>query len=140
MSSKERSTDPGLSASERKALRSREAEEAVADHEDKQKALHENMERLRQERLKREAVVGPALYPASEISNDTPIESVRFSSRIRNALTGAGITTIGEIREASDATLLSFQDLGPGSVAYLREKLGLRAKDGVRPAGLKAKK
>jgi hypothetical protein len=33
--------------------------------------------------------------------------------------------------------LLSFQDLGPGSVAHLRETLGLPSTDGVRPSGKK---
>jgi DNA-directed RNA polymerase alpha subunit len=128
MSSKERSTDPGLSPSQRKTLRSREAEEAIAEYGDHQTALHSNMERLRAERLNRETEAGPVLYPAEGISDDTPIERVQFSTRIRNALTGAGVTTIGEIRAASDATLLSLQDLGPGSLSYLREKLGLKAK------------
>jgi DNA-directed RNA polymerase alpha subunit len=126
--SKEKSTDPGLSPLERKTLRSREADEAIADHEESQKALHENMERLRGERLKREAIAGAELYPALGISNDTPIEIVKFTTRIKNVLTLAGVRTIGEIREASDATLLSFPDMGPGSVAYLREKLGVKAK------------
>ena len=35
--------------------------------------------------------------------------------------------------EASEATLLGLQDFGPGSVAQLREKLGLPSRDGVRP-------
>ena len=43
-----------LSAAERKSLRSREAEEAIAEHESAQKAFHENRERLREERLRRE--------------------------------------------------------------------------------------
>jgi hypothetical protein len=34
-----KSTDPGLSAAERKTLRGREAKEAVADHEAAQKAF-----------------------------------------------------------------------------------------------------
>jgi hypothetical protein len=56
-------------------------------------------------------------------------------------VTAAGWKTVGEIREASDATLLSLPDLGKGSVAHLRETLGLPSKkDGVRPFGLKAKK
>jgi DNA-directed RNA polymerase alpha subunit len=127
MSSKEKSTDPGLSLSERKALRGREAEEAIADHEENQKALDGNMQRLRRERLEREAIAGAELYPAPGISNHTPVENVRFTTRIRNALKRAGIKTIGEIREASDTTLLSLQDMGEGSVAYLREKLGVKA-------------
>jgi DNA-directed RNA polymerase alpha subunit len=46
------------------------------------------------------------LYPTPELSDDTPIEDVRFSARIRRALIAAGIMTVGEIREASDKTLL----------------------------------
>jgi DNA-directed RNA polymerase alpha subunit len=65
------------------------------------------------------------------------IQNVRFSTRIRNALNAAGMKTIGEIRETSDDNLLSFQDLGPGSIAYLRETLGLPSTHGVRPMGKK---
>ena len=36
MSENEKSTDPGLSAAERKELREREAQEAIADHEEAQ--------------------------------------------------------------------------------------------------------
>src|SRR5258705_10934847 len=126
MSENEKSTDPGLSAAERKELRGREAKEAVADHEAAQQAFHETRQRLREERLRREAAAGPMLYPAPELPDDTPIENVRFSTRVRNALTTAGLKTVGEIREASDAMLLSLQDLGKGSVAHLRETLGLQ--------------
>ena len=59
------------------------------------------------------------------------LENVRFSTRIPNAVTAAGWKTVGEIREASDATLLGLQDLGKGSVAHLRVTLGLPSKDGV---------
>jgi hypothetical protein len=40
----------------------------------------------------------------------------------------------GEVRETVDKTLLSFQDLGPDSLADLRRTLGLPSCDGVRPA------
>ena len=46
---------------------------------------------------------------------------------------------MGEIREASDATLLALPDLGKGSVAHLRKTLGLPSKNGVPTDGLKAK-
>ena len=137
MSGKEKSTDPGLSVAERKTLRDREAQEAIADHEEARTAFHENRERLREERLRREAAAGPMLYPAPELPDNTPIETVRFSTRIRNAVTAVGWKTVGEIREASDATLLGLQDLGPGSIAHLRETLGLPSTDGVRPLGNK---
>ena len=79
------------------------------------------------------------LHPAPELPDNTPIDNVRFSTRIQNALIAASWLTVDEIREASDATLLGLQDLGKGSVAQLRESLGLPSKDGVRPARPKAK-
>ncbi|MET0500389.1 MAG: hypothetical protein ABW172_02575 [Candidatus Binatia bacterium] len=48
-----------------------------------------------------------------------------------------GMKTIGEVRETSDDRLLSLPDLGSGSIAYLRETLGLPSTDGVRPLGKK---
>src|ERR1700682_607829 len=66
------------------------------------------------------------LYPAPELPDGTPIENVRFSTRIRNAVTAVGWKTVGEIREASDATLLGLRDLGPGSVTSLHETLACR--------------
>ena len=137
MSGIKKSTDAGLSNAERRDLRSREAKEAIADHEEAQRALHGNLERLREERLAREATAGPMLYPAPELPDDTLIENVRFSTRVRNALTTGGVKTVGEIREASDAMLLSLQDLGKGSVAHLRETLGPPSCDGVRPSAKK---
>jgi hypothetical protein len=124
MTDDEKSANPGLSAAERKALRSREAQEAISDHEETQKAFHANRERLREARSAREAVAGPMLYPAPGLPDITLIENVRFSTRIRNALNAAGMKTIGEVRETSDDTLLSLADLGPGSVAHLRKTLG----------------
>ena len=124
MTDDEKSAFPGLSAAERKALRSREAQEAISDHEKAQKAFHANRESLREARLAREAVAGPMLDPAPELPDVTLVENVRFSTRIRNAFNAAGIKTIGEVRETSDDTLLSLRDLGPGSVAHLRKTLG----------------
>ena len=67
------------------------------------------------------------LYPAPELPDETPLERVRFSTRIRNGLKFGGLETVGEVRSASDLVLLSFQDLGPGSVRHLRDTLGLKA-------------
>jgi DNA-directed RNA polymerase alpha subunit len=64
------------------------------------------------------------LDPTPELPNDTPIDRVRFPARIQNVLVAAGLKTVGEVRETSDETLLSFQDFGKGSVAHLRETLG----------------
>ena len=73
-----KSTDRGLSAAERKTLRNREARKAVADHEEAQRALHGNLERLREERLAREAAAGPMLDPALELPDDTPIHPGKY--------------------------------------------------------------
>jgi DNA-directed RNA polymerase alpha subunit len=139
MSDIKKSTDPDLSNAERKQLRGLEAKDAIADHEEAQKAFHKNRERLREERLSRETVAGPMLYPAPELADDTPIKNVRFSTRIRNALNAAGMNTVGDIREASDATLLSLQNCGESSVAHLRKTLGSPSTDGVRPSVAKGK-
>jgi DNA-directed RNA polymerase alpha subunit len=71
--------------------------------------------------------------PTPELPDNTPIERVLFSTRIQNALRAAGLKTVGEVRETTDETLLSFQDPGSGSVTHLRETLGLPSCDGVRP-------
>jgi DNA-directed RNA polymerase alpha subunit len=137
MSDNKKSTDPGLSAAERKELRDREAQEAIAEHEDAQKAFHENRERLRNERLVREAAESPMVVPTPELPDDTLIERVLFSIRIRNALRAADLKTVGEVREVSDETLISLPDFGKSSLADLREKLGLASTDGVRPLSKK---
>ncbi len=76
------------------------------------------------------------LDPTPELPDDTPISDVEFPARIRNVLVAAGLQTVGEVRETSDEALLSFPDFGKGSVAHLRETLGLPSTDGVRPVGL----
>ena len=126
-----------ISKAEREARKaSRQVDEAaMTEHETAEKAFSNNRERLRAERLAREAAQGPTLYPLPELPDDTPVEKVQFSTRIRNAISATGWKTVGEIREASDETLLSLQDLGKGSVAHLRETLGLPSTDGVRPGG-----
>jgi DNA-directed RNA polymerase alpha subunit len=132
-----KSTDLGLSATERKELRAREAQEAISDREGAQKAFDENRERLRGERLAREAAEVPMVVPTPELPDDTPIESVLFSPRIQNALRAAGVKTVGEVREMSDETLISLPDFGRGSLSDLRGKLGLPSTDGVRPISKK---
>jgi DNA-directed RNA polymerase alpha subunit len=71
--------------------------------------------------------------PVPELPDDTPTDTINLPTRIRNVLNAAGLRTVGAIRETSDGTLLSLPDLGKGSVAYLRETLGLPSTDGVRP-------
>jgi DNA-directed RNA polymerase alpha subunit len=137
MSDIRKSTDFGLTITERKILRETEAREAMSDRDDAEKAFHDNRERLRTARLAREAEAGPVLYPALGIPGETPIDKVHFSMRITNALNAAGVKTVGEIRQASDATLLSFQDLGSTSVAHLRETLGTAPSRMLKPKGKK---
>ena len=50
-------------------------------------------------------------------------DEVRMPTRIANALSNAGLRTLGEVRVSSDANLLTFQDVGPGTVRWLRESL-----------------
>ena len=70
--------------------------------------------------------------PTPELPDDTLIANVRFPTRIRNVLAAAGLKTVGDVRETTDETLLSLQDLGSVSVKHLRETLGLPSRDGVR--------
>ncbi len=130
-----KSTDAGLSNAERKDLRGREAKEAPPITKTLSGPIWKTLNACG--RLAREAAEGPMLYPAPEIPDDTRIKNVRFSTRVRYALTTAGVKTVGEIREALDATLLSLLYLGKGSVAHLRETSGLQSTDGVRPLGKK---
>jgi DNA-directed RNA polymerase alpha subunit len=137
MSGIRKSTDTGLTNAERKSLRESEAQEAMSDHDAAEKAFHENRERLREARLAREALASPMLYPAPDLPDETPIDNVRFSTRSKNALNEAGVKTVGEIRQASDATLLSFQDLGSSSIARLLETLGQPPSGALKPKGKK---
>jgi DNA-directed RNA polymerase alpha subunit len=127
-----KSTDPGRSAAERKTLRGREAQEAVADHEAAQKAFHDNRERLREERMVREAAEGPMVAPTPELADDIPIKRVLFSTRIQNALRAADLKTVAEVREISDETLISLPDFGRGPLSNLRMKSGMPSTDGVK--------
>jgi DNA-directed RNA polymerase alpha subunit len=73
------------------------------------------------------------LDPTPELPDDTPIENVQLPTRIRNVMAAAGLNTVGEVRETTDKTFLSFQGVGPDSISYLRKTLGLPSTDGVRP-------
>jgi DNA-directed RNA polymerase alpha subunit len=66
------------------------------------------------------------LDPTPELADDTPIDRIRFPTRIRNVLAAERLKTVGEVREASDAMLMTLPDLGRGSIAYLRKTLGRR--------------
>jgi DNA-directed RNA polymerase alpha subunit len=64
------------------------------------------------------------LDPTLWLPDDTPISDVELPARIRNALVAVGLETVGDVRETSDETLLSFDELGKSSVAHIRETLG----------------
>ena len=60
------------------------------------------------------------LYPTPpELPDDTPIDHVRFATRIRKVLNAAGIKTVGEVRKTSDKTLMTLRD-GDAVTCYLR--------------------
>jgi DNA-directed RNA polymerase alpha subunit len=73
------------------------------------------------------------LAPSPELPDETLLAEVRLPSRAQNALKAAGFKTVGDVREATDKTLLSLQDLGKKSVSDLRDTLGLPSSEGVRP-------
>ena len=74
------------------------------------------------------------LDPTPELEDDTPTDCIRFPTRIRNVLAAERLKTVGEIREASDKTLIALPDLGRGSVAYLRKTLGQSVADSPMPS------
>jgi DNA-directed RNA polymerase alpha subunit len=118
----------GSSQAERKALRDLEAQEAMAEHERTRTAFNENHERLKSERLAREAAdpaAGELVMPTPQLPDDTPIDKLRLTTRMREALRAEGLKTVGEIREKSDRQLLSIRGLGTGSIAHLRASLGV---------------
>jgi DNA-directed RNA polymerase alpha subunit len=64
--------------------------------------------------------------PDPNLPDYVSIDQVRFSHRIKWALVAAGLKTVGDVRNTSDATLLSIQNLGQNSVTRLRNELGRR--------------
>jgi hypothetical protein len=65
--------------------------------------------------------------PVPNLPDDTPIETVRFSTIVRNGLLLAGFKTIGEIRATADSDLRRTRRFGPGRLAYLRRTLGVKS-------------
>jgi len=72
----------------------------------------------------------PILDPSPDLPDHIAIDRVRLPARIGNAIAGAGFITVGEIRQASENSLLGVPGLGQGSIQYLRNVLG---KPTVRP-------
>jgi hypothetical protein len=70
------------------------------------------------------------LDPDANLPDDTPIDAVRFSTIVRNALLHAGFRTIGEVRVTGDDILRRMRRIGPGRLAYLRNTLGAKKGNG----------
>jgi DNA-directed RNA polymerase alpha subunit len=65
--------------------------------------------------------------PGPNSPDDVSIDQVRLPYRIERALAAAGLKTVGDVRKASDAVLLSIRNLGQSSLTHLRNVLGRRA-------------
>jgi len=59
-----------------------------------------------------------------DLPDETLVEMVRIPTRIRNAINYAGLKTIGDLRDTTDETFNSMPNLGPGSVKWLRARVG----------------
>ncbi|QDM18187.1 hypothetical protein FNL53_21300 [Tardiphaga sp. vice278] len=70
------------------------------------------------------------INPTPDLPNDTPIADLDLPTRIKNALERNGLETVRDIRETSDRNFLTFQDMGPRSLKFLRSALGgVQARD-----------
>jgi DNA-directed RNA polymerase alpha subunit len=121
----------------RKSLRESEAREAMSDHDDAEKAFHETGSACGWRGWRGRSWLVRCFIQPPGLLDETLIDNVRFSTRIANALNAAGVKTVGEIRQASNATLLTFQDLGASSIARLRETFGPAPSRTLKPKGKK---
>ena len=111
----------------RKAFRQVDAEKAMTEHEIAQKAFSANRERLKAERLAREAAgTLPSYDPEPNLPDSVSIELIGLRPSIKRALLAAGFKTVGDVRRAPDAVLFSIQNLGTRSLTRLRNALGRR--------------
>ena len=75
----------------------------------------------------------PAMIdPSPELQDDIPITNIELPPKVKEALTAAGLRTVGEVREAPDVRILRIPDLGESALALLRANLGLPSSLGVR--------
>jgi DNA-directed RNA polymerase alpha subunit len=81
---------------------------------------------------KRQEKKANGFAPTPELPDTTPVDQLQLPPRIKRVLLAEGLATVGEVRETSDDTLMAFQDFGQKSLAFLRDKLGLPSKDGVK--------
>ena len=66
-----------------------------------------------------------------------PIGDVEFPAQIRNVLATAGLNTVGEVREISDETLLSFSRFWKRLARLSPRNAGPAIDRWVRPSGKK---
>jgi DNA-directed RNA polymerase alpha subunit len=50
--------------------------------------------------------------PSPELPDDMSIANVELPSKVKQALTAAGLRTVGDVREAPDTKILRIQNLG----------------------------
>ena len=70
--------------------------------------------------------------PSPELPDDMSIANLELPPKVQQALTAAGLWTVGDVREAPDTNILRNPDLGESSLALLRKTLGLPSSQGVR--------
>ena len=124
MNNEESPNDTRLTLATKTAVRTQEGRNSGGDHDAAPSARHSHRAGLQQQRLEREAVGISRCRPSIDLPSTTLIRDVELSTRLRNVFTAAGFATVGEIRETSNANLLSLPDLGKTSVAWLRKYLG----------------
>lgn len=73
------------------------------------------------------------IKPTPELPDDTPIELVRLPSRLANALAVSDLKTVGDVRDASDASLLAYQNFGAKSLDHVRKTLGVSSNAKATP-------
>ena len=63
------------------------------------------------------------LHPTSELPGDTPVQEIRLPWSIRRTLADAGLKTVGDVRRATNETLLELK-LNRGALDFIRATLG----------------
>ena len=63
------------------------------------------------------------LHPTSELPGDTPVHEIRLPWSMRRTLADAGLKTVGDVRRATNETLLELK-LNRGALDFIRATLG----------------
>jgi hypothetical protein len=70
--------------------------------------------------------------PSPELPDDVSVANVVLPPEVQQALSAAGLRTVGDVREAPDTKILQIRGLGGTWLALLRKTLGLPSSLGVR--------